>query len=228
MLLDHVLEVEFDGQFSYFWHLTKTYSSLNTHILKINLVLPSTRNIHLSKGFPLEVTEEVMHEVGIPGQGSQLCCLSRRSSSSAAFCCRRVCFSRLILSSRIVSSRSGGAIGKASSRKEPSRMEVSSSEVTKTEIPGWVVSLYRGNRSCSKSLSWDTPTKPEGTLGCPGAGAGETLLLCAMELELVISKLGLVADLIEVLLLLPLSDKDEDFIFLFLIKSSSRSTIICS
>lgn len=69
MLLDHVLEVEFDGQFSYFWHLTKTYSSLNTHILKIHLVLPSTRNIHLSKGFPLEVNEEVMHEVGIPGAG---------------------------------------------------------------------------------------------------------------------------------------------------------------
>lgn len=69
MLLDHVLEVEFDGQLSYFWHLTKTYSSLNTHILKIHLVLPSTRNIHLSTEFPLEVTEEVMHEVGIPRAG---------------------------------------------------------------------------------------------------------------------------------------------------------------
>lgn len=107
-------------------------------------------------------------------------------------------------------------------------MEVSSSEVTKTEIPGWVVSLYRGNVSCSKSLSWDTSTKLVGTLGCAEAGAGETLLLHALELELVFSKLGLVADLIEVLLLLPLSDKGEDFIFLFLIKSSSRSTIICS
>lgn len=54
-------------QVSYFWHLTKTSSSLNTH--KLHLVLPSTRNIHLSKGFPLEVTEEVMHEVGIPRGG---------------------------------------------------------------------------------------------------------------------------------------------------------------
>lgn len=107
-------------------------------------------------------------------------------------------------------------------------MEVSSSEVTKTEISGWVVSLYWGNVSCSKSLSWDTPTKPVGTLGCGEAGAGETLLLSALELELVISKLGLVADLIEVLFLLPLCDKGEDFIFLFLIKSSSRSRIICT
>lgn len=57
-------------QVSYFWHLTKTSSSLNTH--KLHLVLPSTRNIHLSKGFPLEVTEEVMHEVGIPRGGSAL------------------------------------------------------------------------------------------------------------------------------------------------------------
>lgn len=64
MLLDHVLEVECDGQLSYFWRLTKTYSSLNTHILKIHLVLPSTRNTHLGKGFPLEVTAEVKQEAG--------------------------------------------------------------------------------------------------------------------------------------------------------------------
>lgn len=214
MLLDHV-------PCSHFWHLTKTYSSLNTHILKFHLVLPS-RNSNLSKGFPLEVTEEVMHEAG-----SQLCCISRRISSSAASRSRRSCFSRLIFSSLIVSSRSGGATGKASSRKEPSRMEVSSSEVTKTETPGWVVSLYQGNTSCSESLPWDTPTEPVGTPDCGEAGGGETLLLSALELELVISKLGLVVDLIEVLLLLPLSDKGEHFIFLFLIKSSSRSTIIC-
>lgn len=70
--------------------------------------------------------------------------------------------------------------------------------------------------------------EPVGTLGCGEAGGDETLLLSALEPELVISKLGLVADLIEVLLLLPLSNNGEDFIFLFLVKSSSRSTIICT
>lgn len=72
MLLDHVLEVECDGQLSYFWRLTKTYSSLNTHILKIHLVLPSTRNTHLGKGFPLEATAEVKMprpEAGLPRAG---------------------------------------------------------------------------------------------------------------------------------------------------------------
>lgn len=54
---------------SYFWRLTKTYSSLNTHILKLHLVLPSTRKTHLTKGFLLEVTEEVLHEAGIPRAG---------------------------------------------------------------------------------------------------------------------------------------------------------------
>lgn len=51
-------------QVSYFWSLTKPYSSLNTH--ELHLVLPSTRNINLSRGFALG---EVVQGAGMPRGG---------------------------------------------------------------------------------------------------------------------------------------------------------------
>lgn len=63
---------------------------------------------------------------------------------------------------------------------------------------------------------------------CGKTGGGEGLVLCTLELELVSSELGLVVDLTEVFLLFPLSDAAEDFIFLFLVRSSSGSTVIFS
>lgn len=64
-------------------------------------------------------------------------------------------------------------------------------------------------------------------LCCSKTGGGEGLLLWTLELELVSSELGPVVDLTEVFLLFPVSDAADDFTFLFLVRSSSGSTVFC-
>lgn len=64
--------------------------------------------------------------------------------------------------------------------------------------------------------------------GRTGAGGAQMLSTLAAELECSELELGLVLGCEDLLLLFPPSDTGEDLIFLFLLKSSSSSTFICS